>query len=96
MRAFYFQFSALAGVLVFLGRLWKYAPLEQTIISGIATGLLVYLVLVAGHAAVQRILAFTPPPAEEKAGRDAEPRAGERAADADEKHRSGSLQQAAA
>lgn len=61
MRALYTQFSGLAGLLAFLNQLWTYAPLERTILIGFGTGLGVYLLLILGDVAINRILAHTPP-----------------------------------
>jgi hypothetical protein len=59
MRAIYTQFSGLAGVLAFLNQLWSFAPLEQTILIGFGTGLVVYLLFILGDAAISRILVFS-------------------------------------
>ncbi len=67
MRTIYTQFSGLAGLLAFLNQIWSYAPLERTIIVGFGTGLGVYLLLMLGDLAINRILAHTPPSLAEKA-----------------------------
>lgn len=66
MRAIYTQFSGLAGLLAFLNQIWSYAPLERSIIVGFGTGLGVYVLLLLGDVAINRILSFRPPSLAEK------------------------------
>lgn len=85
MRALYTQFSGLAGLLAFLNQLWSYAPLERTILIGFGTGLGVYLLLILGDVAINRILAQRPPALADDSARaggasskSADPKANER------------------
>lgn len=66
MRGIYTQFSGLAGLLAFLNQIWSYAPLERAIIVGFGTGLGVYLLLLLGDIAINKILAYRPPSLAEK------------------------------
>lgn len=66
MRAIYTQFSGLAGLLAFLNQIWSFAPLERAIIVGFCTGLGVYVLLLLGDIAINRILSFRPPSLAEK------------------------------
>lgn len=69
MHALFVQFSGLVGLLVFLNGLWSNAPVERTVFSAVAAGMVVYLALIVGETLVRRILAYTPPQlAEEVAG----------------------------
>jgi hypothetical protein len=68
MRAFYAQLSGLAGLAAFLNRLWSYAPLERSILVGMATGIGIYVLLLLGDVAVNRILMNAPSPVAEKTG----------------------------
>lgn len=61
MHALFVQFSGLVGLLVFLNGLWGNAPVERTVFSAVAAGMVVYLSLIVGEALVRRILAYTPP-----------------------------------
>ena len=84
MRAFYTQVSGLAGLLAFLNQLWDFAPLDRTILVGVGTGLVVYLLLVVGDLAVSRILEHTPPRlAGETTGAAADAASGRPAAESD-------------
>lgn len=60
MRVLYTQFSGLAGILAFLNQVWSMAPIERTLIIAFGTGLGVYLLLMLGDIAINRILAYTP------------------------------------
>lgn len=68
MRALYAQLSGLAGLAAFLNRLWSYAPLERSILVGMATGIGFYVLLLLGDVVVTRILMHAPPPAAEETG----------------------------
>jgi hypothetical protein len=67
MQPLFAQFSGLVGLLAFLNALWRNAPLEQTLITGIGAGIVIFFVLACGDVAVRRILESTPPRLAERA-----------------------------
>ena len=66
MRNILIHLSGLAGLLVFLYRLWQGASFEETLGAGVVVGLAVYLILFVADATVQHIL--NRPEAAEEAG----------------------------
>lgn len=56
MQTLFIHLSALIGLLAFVNQLVRYAPLERTIIVGVASGIVVYVVLMIGDVVVKRIV----------------------------------------
>jgi hypothetical protein len=69
MKKLILHASALAGLLIFLKQAWTYAPLDRALLTGISTGLGIYLVLFLGTILVRHIAAQAP----EASGDDDEP-----------------------
>ena len=60
MQAFFTQISGLIGLLAGMNLLLRHAPIEKALYIGVSTGFAVYLLLLIGDMAVQRILEMTP------------------------------------
>jgi hypothetical protein len=56
MQTLYIHISALIGLFAFLNQLVRYAPLDRTILVGVAAGVAVYVVLMFGEMIVKRIV----------------------------------------
>jgi hypothetical protein len=56
MQTLFVHLSALVGVLAFVNQLVRYAPLDRTIVVGVASGIAVYVVLMIGDVVIKRIV----------------------------------------
>lgn len=56
MHAILSQLSGLAGLFVFLARVWGLAPIESAVFTGVVTGIGVYLTLTLGDLTIRRII----------------------------------------
>jgi hypothetical protein len=56
MQTLYIHLSALIGLFAFVNQLVRYAPLDRTILVGVASGVSVYVVLILGEVIIKRII----------------------------------------
>lgn len=56
MRALFSQFSALVGILTFVNQMLAAAQIEKALLTGVCSGLAVYVVLLLGDVAIQRVV----------------------------------------
>jgi hypothetical protein len=56
MRALFSQFSALVGILTFVNQMLSAAQIEKALLTGVGSGLAVYVVLLLGDVAIQRVV----------------------------------------
>ena len=61
MHVIFSQFSGLIGLFVFLSHVWRYASLEQAVLTSAASAGAIYLLLLLGDVLVRRILAYQTP-----------------------------------
>lgn len=56
MHTLYIHLSGIVGLFAFVNQLVRYAPLDRTIVVGVASGVAIYVVLMMGEMIVRRII----------------------------------------
>ncbi|GEM_PF-5375001 len=56
MHAILSQISGLVGLFVFLARVWRLAPIEDAVFTGMGAALAVYIALMLGDLVIRRII----------------------------------------
>ncbi len=77
MQALYIHISSLAGLIVFIGQMMRFASIERTLLTGISSALAVYVVLTFAGVFVRKIIAQSEEAADAAAKENQQARAGE-------------------